>query len=77
MTLHEIQSHLVARIGSRPVGSWSRFKLMDAADAVSAAIEAEAKEVGAQTGDFTPSHHPETQQSRAPEHGAELGGHQA
>lgn len=42
--LHEIQRHLVYRIGQRPVGSASRFALMDAADAVSKAIEAEARE---------------------------------
>lgn len=44
MTLLEIQSALVARIETRKVGSWSRFKLMDAADAISRAIEAEQRE---------------------------------
>ena len=32
--LHGIQRHVVARIGQRPVGSASRFALMDAADAI-------------------------------------------
>lgn len=73
--LHEIQRHVVARIGQRPVGSASRFALMDAADAISKAIAAEAREVGAQPAHFYPAHHPETQQSRAPDVGAELGGH--
>lgn len=49
--LHDIQRQLVQHIGSAPVGSALRFRLMDAADAVSTAIEAEAKH-GAQTGDF-------------------------
>lgn len=39
-----IQTALVARIQSRPIGSASRFALMDAADAVSRAIEAETRE---------------------------------
>ena len=73
--LHEIQQYVVARIGQRPTGSASRFALMDAADAISRAIAAEAREVGAQTAHFDPAHHPETQQSRAPDVGAELGGH--
>lgn len=73
--LHEIQRLVVARIGRRPVGSASRFALMDAADAISRAIAAEAREVGAQTGHFDPAHHPKTQQFRAPDVGAELGGH--
>lgn len=73
--LHEIQRHVVAQIDQRPVGSASRFALMDAADAISRAITAEAREVGAQTTCFDPAHHPETQQSRAPDVGAELGGH--
>lgn len=42
--LHEIQRQIVAEIQSRPVGSWVRFKLMDAADQISLAIEAEARE---------------------------------
>lgn len=42
--LYEAQRHLVYRIGTRPVGSASRFALMSAADAVSRAIEAEARE---------------------------------
>lgn len=73
--LHEIQRHVVARIDHRPVGSASRFALMDAADAISRAIAAEAREVGAQTAHFDPAHHPETLQSWAPDIGAELGGH--
>lgn len=44
MTLHAIQSEIVARITSAPVGSSLRFRLMEAADAVSRAIEAEAKQ---------------------------------
>lgn len=52
--LYDIQRQLVARIGTAPVGSALRFRLMDAADAVSAAIEAEAKH-GAQTGGFDAS----------------------
>lgn len=73
--LHEIQRHVVARIDQRPVGSAFRFALMDAADAISRAIAAEAREGGAQTAHLDPAHHPETQQSRAPDIGAELGGH--
>lgn len=73
--LHEIQRHVVARIDQRPVGSASRFALMNAADAISRAIAAEAREVGAQTAHFDPAHQPETQQSRSPDIGAELGGH--
>lgn len=73
--LHEIQRHVVARIDQRPLGSASRFALMDAADAISRAIAAEARDVGAQTAHFDPAHHPETQHSRAPDVGAELGGH--
>lgn len=42
--LHDIQRHLVERIGTAPVGSALRFRLMDAADAVSKAMEAEAKQ---------------------------------
>jgi len=42
--LHAIQRQIVARIGERPVGSASRFILMDAADAVSRAIAAEERE---------------------------------
>lgn len=73
--LHEVQRHVVARIDQRPVGSASRFALMDAADAISRAITAEARELGAQTAHFEPAHRPETQQSRAPDVGAELGEH--
>lgn len=43
MTLLKIQSALVARITAAPVGSALKFALMDAADAVSRAIEIEAK----------------------------------
>lgn len=42
--LHFIQQQIVARIAERPVGSASRFRLMDAADAVSRAILAEERE---------------------------------
>jgi hypothetical protein len=42
--LYYIQQQLVARIKSRPYGSASRFRLMNAADAVSHAIEAELRE---------------------------------
>ena len=42
--LHEIQRQLVSRIGERPVGSASRFALMDAADRISLAIAAEERE---------------------------------
>ncbi|OWR16761.1 hypothetical protein [Brevundimonas diminuta] len=73
--LYEIQRYVVARIDQRPDGSASRFALMDAADAICRAIAAEAREVGAQTAHLDPAHHPETQQSRAPDIGAELGGH--
>lgn len=53
MSLQEIQSEIVARIATAPVGSALRFRLMDAADAISRAIEAERKH-GAQTADFAP-----------------------
>ena len=43
MTLLSIQTEIVARITAAPIGSALRFALMDAADAVSRAIEAEAK----------------------------------
>lgn len=75
--LHEVQRQVVARIDQRPVGSASRFALMDAADAISRAIAAETREVGAQTAHLDPAHRPRTQQSRAPDIGAELGGHQS
>lgn len=42
--LHQIQQKIVARISERPVGSASRFRLMDAADAISRAIVAEERE---------------------------------
>ena len=73
MTLLEIQELLVSRIDTRPVGSASRFRLMDAADAISRAIEAEAREVGAQI----EGNHPENPASTGPEGGAELEGNQA
>lgn len=38
-----IQTEIVARITAARIGSTLRFRLMDAADAVSRAIEAEAK----------------------------------
>ncbi len=43
MTLLSIQTEIVARITAAPIGSALRFALMDAADAVSRAIEAEGK----------------------------------
>lgn len=46
-TLHDIQRHLVERIGCAPVGSTLRFRLMDAADAVSKAMEAEEAQAAA------------------------------
>lgn len=51
--LHEIQTQIVAHINAAKIGSSLRFRLMDAADAVSKAIEAE----GLQTrpkGDWLP-----------------------
>ena len=42
-TLHDIQRNLVERIGTARVGSTLRFRLMDAADAVSKAMEAEMR----------------------------------
>lgn len=45
--LHEIQRQIVARIAERPVGSASRFRLMDAADNISQAIAAEEREAAA------------------------------
>lgn len=42
--LHALQTQLVSRILERATGSASKFALMDAADAVSRAIEAEARE---------------------------------
>lgn len=52
--LHDIQRQIVSRITAAPTGSALRFALMDAADAVSRAIEAESKH-GAQTADFRPT----------------------
>ena len=43
MTLLAIQTELVARITAARTGSTLRFALMDAASALSRAIEAEAK----------------------------------
>lgn len=43
MTLLSIQTEIVARITAARIGSTLRFALMNAADAVSKAIEAEAK----------------------------------
>lgn len=54
VSLHDIQRQLVERIGTAPVGSALRFHLMDAADAVSKAMEAEAKCRGAETADIVP-----------------------
>jgi hypothetical protein len=47
MTLLAIQTEIVARITAAPIGSALRFALMNAADAVSRAIEAEAREAAA------------------------------
>ena len=44
MTLLAIQTEIVARITAARIGSTLRFALMNAADAVSKAIEAEARE---------------------------------
>lgn len=41
MTLHAIQSEIVAQITARPVGSPCRVYLMTAADLISRAIEAD------------------------------------
>lgn len=46
--LHAMRQQVEERAASRPIGSASRFALMNAADAVSRAIEAEARE--AETG---------------------------
>lgn len=46
--LHAIQDQLVARIRERPIGTASRFALMDAAEALSRAIAAEEREAEAQ-----------------------------
>ncbi len=67
--LHEIQRELVGRIDKAAVGSALRFRLMDAADAISAAIEAETKH-GAQMGEFdartTPEPSNDGQKAAAP-----------
>lgn len=67
--LHEFQRQLVERISKAPVGSALRFRLMDAADAISAAIEAKTKH-GAQMGDFdartTPEPSNDGQKAAAP-----------
>ena len=47
MTLLSIQTEIVGRITAARIGSALRFALMDAADAVSRAIEAEAREAAA------------------------------
>jgi len=47
--LHAIKTALVARIVSAPVGSAMKFALMDAADAISRAMDAGAREAAAQT----------------------------
>jgi hypothetical protein len=47
MTLDAIQTEIVARITAARIGSALRFALMDAADALSRAIEAEAREAAA------------------------------
>ena len=44
MTLLAIQTEIVARITAARIGSSLRFALMNAADAVSRAIEAEARQ---------------------------------
>jgi len=43
MTLLSIQTEIVARITAAPIGSALRFALMDAASALSRAIEAEGR----------------------------------
>lgn len=75
--LHDIQRHLVERIGTAPVGSALRFRLMDAADAVSKAMEAEAKQVGAKTPISGEGNQSETQQSQAESVGAQVEGNQS
>lgn len=75
--LHDIQRHLVERMGTAPVGSTLRFRLMDAADAVSKAMEAEAKQAGAETGVSDQGNQSETQQSRAESVGAQVEGNQS
>ena len=47
MTLLAIQTEIVGRIMAARIGSTLRFALMDAAYAVSRAIEAEAREAAA------------------------------
>lgn len=47
MTLLAIQAEIVARITAARIGSALRFALLDAADAVSRAIEAESRTAGA------------------------------
>jgi len=49
MTLLAIQTEIVARITAARIGSSLRFALMNAADAVSKAIEAEAREAATTT----------------------------
>ena len=49
MNLHAIQSEIVARIDAARIGTALRFALMASADAMSRAIEAEARQ--AQTED--------------------------
>jgi len=44
MTLLAIQTEIVAHLRAARIGSTLRFHLMDAADAVSRAIEAEARQ---------------------------------
>lgn len=42
--LHEIQRQIVDQIKAAPTGSWLRFKLMNAAEQISGAIEVEERE---------------------------------
>lgn len=48
--LHQIQSQIVERIEAASVGSGLKFALMDAADAMTRAIKAEAREAGKEEG---------------------------
>lgn len=45
--LQEIQRQIVERITAAPIGSWLRFKLMVAADAMISALEAEERALAA------------------------------
>ena len=75
--LHDIQRHLVERIGTAPVLPTLRFRLMGAADAVSKAMEAEAKQVGAEPPVSGEGNQSEVQQSKAESVGAQVEGNQS